>query len=551
MNQLDESEVVAEIDTAFRSRGISFVRATVRSFPEEIIIVVEVLASSYDEAVRVAPAVERSLPEKRLIVVRKAPESEINTVGSVKSVNDPRISQLIELLNERSRTSERQASLHYIKDAAENLRVAMARRHHIVFGRRGVGKTALLVEAKHKIEEQGNLVIWANIQSLRGLNASKAFSTIVKRIGELAYQVHHMRERTPHSIKLAKEVFDRVDRVLDTNENDHENTYILVPMVQNLINRLCSENAAELYIFLDDFHYLNMDDQPVFMDLLHGATRDTTAWIKAAGIENQSRVFRPDPPVGMQIGHDALKISLDVTLEEPKKAREFLESILDTFLQELGISNRTGFLATHALDRLVLASAGVPRDLLLLCARAVQIARLRENARTVGIQDVNEAAGEAGSQKLLELEDDAASSAGKAQLRIKAMDIIRTQIIFEKKHTFFLINFRDKSDLPEEYMLLQSLADLRLIHLVKASLSDGENAGEKSEVYMIDLSEYSGSRLRKDVSVIDLQGDVLVLRKTGLQPTKTVADTSRKLVQIFRSGPEFKLQLLTPLLRNA
>ena len=290
---------------------------------------------------------------------------------------------------------------------------------------------------------------------------------------------------------------------------------------------------------------------PVFFDLLHGATRDTTAWIKAAGIENQSRVFRPDPPVGMQIGHDALKISLDVTLEEPKKARDFLEDVLGTFLQELGIPNRSGFLTGHALDRLVLASAGVPRDLLLLCARAIQIARLRENARTVGTQDVNEAAGEAGSQKLLELEDDAASSVGKAQLRLLAMDIIRREIIFDRKHSFFRVNFRDKSNLPEEYILLISLADLRLIHLVKASLSDGENAGEKSEVYMIDLSEYSGSRLRQDLSVIDLQGDVLVLRKTGPRPTKTEADTSRKLVQIFRTGPEFKLKLFTALLQNA
>jgi hypothetical protein len=59
---------------------------------------------------------------------------------------------------------------------------------------------------------------------------------------------------------------------------------------------------------------------------------------------------------------------------------------------------------------------------------------------------------------------------------------------------------------------------------------------------MIDLSEYSGSRLKKNISVIELQGDTLLLRKTGPSGTKTVADTPRKLIQIFRVGPEFELK---------
>ena len=51
--------------------------------------------------------------------------------------------------------------------------------------------------------------------------------------------------------------------------------------------------------------------------------------------------------------------------------------------------------------------------------------------------------------------------------------------------------------------------DFRMIHLIKASLSDAHAAGERSEVYMIDLSEYSGSRLKKNLNVIELRGDAL------------------------------------------
>src|SRR5262245_25920851 len=165
----------------------------------------------------------------------------------------------------------------------------------------------------------------------------------------------------------------------------------LVPDAQRLINLLCAERGTDLYLFIDDLHYLAIKEQPVFLDLVHGITRDAAAWVKTAGIRNQCRVFESDPPRGMQLGHDAAVIALDITLEDPKKARKFLSDVLLTYLNAAGISNRSGILSGGALDRLVLASAGVPRDFLLLCARAIQIARLRENARTVGTQDVNEA----------------------------------------------------------------------------------------------------------------------------------------------------------------
>ncbi|UEM12467.1 hypothetical protein J4G43_050170 [Bradyrhizobium barranii subsp. barranii] len=80
-----------------------------------------------------------------------------------------------------------------------------------------------------------------------------------------------------------------------------------------------------------------------------------------------------------------------------------------------------------------------------------------------------------------------------------------------------------------------------MIHLVKSSLSEAHAVGERSEVYMVDLSEYSGSRLKKDLTVIELKGDILVLRKTGKQGKSVDADTARKVVQIFRTGPELNL----------
>ncbi|MBR0969609.1 ATP-binding protein [Bradyrhizobium japonicum] len=526
---------------SFAENGVVVRGVEVRSFPGETIYVVEVDPSAFEQAMRTSTQVEGTLGPGNLVVVRQAKVSSQEVASAVHSINDERVSKLIELLNERSRTSEQQPSLEYIKDAAENLRVAVTRRHHLIFGRRGVGKTALLLEVKRRVERASGAVLWINMQVLRGLDANRSFLTVVKRICELPSVLHKQRTLSPASIAKADDLARRVQSLSDLSSLPEQKVAQLIPDAQRLVALLCAEMAGDLFIFIDDLHYLEMKDQPRFLDLLHGITRDTAAWLKVAGIRNQCKTFTDHPPVGLQSGHDAAEITLDITLEEPKKARGFLSNVLQTYLSASNISNRTGVLSPAALDRLVLASGGVPRDFLTVAARSVQIARLRDNARQVGAQDVNEAAGEAGKQKRNDLEEDAAASTGQASVRLTALDRIRRFCIDERHFSFFRIGLRDKNDHTDAYRLLQSLVDLRVIHLVKSSLSEAHEVGERSEVYMVDLSEYSASRLKKDLSVIELKGDILVLRKTGKEGKRVDADTARKVVQVFRTGPEFSL----------
>jgi hypothetical protein len=544
MTDQQDREMIATIERLFADRGFRPVSMSLRAFPGETIVVVELQPDSVPDAIKVSSEIERELPPSFLLVIRKAAISAFEKRGSVTSVNDNRVSNLIELLNERSRTSEHQPSLHYIKDAAENLRIALTRRHHIIFGRRGVGKTALLLEAKRQIERNGALDLWINVQVLRGLDAAHAFLTVVQRLCEKATIIHRARTSAPASAGNATAINRSVSLLLAKSVVPRQQLASIVPRMQQLIGLLCAERGNDLFVFVDDLHYLDMKQQPLFLDLLHGITRDNPAWLKVAGIRNQCRVFTENPPTGLQSGHDAAEIQLDVTLEEPRKARDFLSSLIQTYLNAAGISNRVGFLPNSAIDRLVLASGGVPRDFLVLGARSIQIARLRANARVVGVQDVNEAAGEAGKQKTAELEEDAAASSGQSARHLNALERVRDFTIDEHHHSFFRVNLRDKNNRPEEYRLLQSLMDLRMIHLIKASLSDAHVAGERSEVYMIDLSEYSGSRLKKNLNVIELRGDALVLRTTGKEGRTIVADTPRRVVQIFRAGPLFSLNRL-------
>ena len=546
MTESGNSQIVEKVGHLFADRGFNPITIQVRVFPSETIVVVELDEANVAEAINLSSSIESELPESCIIVVRKAPSLEIAAKrASVRSLNDSRVSRLIELLNERSRTSEHQPSVEYIKDAAENLRVVLTRRHHLIFGRRGVGKTALLLEAKRQIERTGDLHLWTNLQVLRGLDGRRAFMTVLQRLCELPALSAWTRTKPPASIPLAKSIAESVNSLLtSTNVSSHQ-VAALVPRAQQLVALFSAERAINLYLFIDDLHYLEMREQALFLDLLHGITRDNPAWLKVAGIRNQCRVFTDNPPTGLQIGHDAAEISLDITLEEPRKARDFLNSVIETYLRAASIANRARFLPNTAVDRLVLASGGVPRDFLVLGARSIQIARLRPNARLVGVQDVNEAAGEAGKQKLAELEEDAAASSGQSARHLSALAQVREFTIETNHCSFFRVDIRDKNSHSEEYRLLQSLMDLRMIHLIKNSLSDAHIAGERSEVYMIDLSEFSGSRLKKNLNVIELRGDALVLRTTGKDGRTIVADSPRKVVQILRTGPLFALDQLS------
>lgn len=534
----------------FKDRGISPLRVSAKAFPEETVVIVEVDDASSEAAINQASSIEAFLPPNHIIVVRRTADSGDDEKSSIKSLADPKISRLIELLNERSRTSEQLPSLHYINDAAENIRVAVSRRHHVVFGRRGAGKTALLLEAKRQIEASGGLVSWINVQTLRGLSGAAAFLTVARRIAEIPMYESHGRRAVAASAASAQRLTAWMQKLLLVSNLEASMVAPIVPDVQRLISMICAEKGADLFVFLDDVHYLSPKEQPVFLDLVHGITRDAPAWIKIAGIRNQCRLFESTPPTGLQQGHDVAVVPLDVTLEDPQKAKEFLVGVLQTYLHAAGIGNRSGVLSAQAVDRLILASAGVPRDFLLLCARAIQLARGRERARTVGTQDVGEAVAEAGKQKLSDIEDDAASALGTAKIRLDALAIIRDFTISENHISFFRIDYRDKAAHPEEYGLVQSLMDLRMVHLVKASLSEAHAAGERSEVYLIDLSQYSSFRFKLDLNVLELHGEVLALRKTGEQQPSIVGNTPRRLVQIFRTGPHLELQKFSHLIEE-
>lgn len=529
----------------------------VRSYPEETNYIVYVA----DEDLAPAAAVGNTLDDvlagqlpRAFVVVRRAPSELVdspNTKRLVKGVQDSRATDLIRLISARSRVSLSQPSLSYVRDAEANISAVTAGRHHLIFGRRGAGKTALLVEARQQLQREGAITAWVNVQTLRNESSDRVVLYVLEQLlSEVLANMRHVRPESVVSLDL-NQTFDHVRNLLSQGEVPRSDVTALVPRVQRALSRCLDIDGASAFLILDDFYYLPRDEQPGVLDLLHGCVRDCNAWLKVASIRHLTRWFQSSPPLGLQTIHDADTIDLDVTLQDPGRAQEFLENVLQRYASHVGIPVLTRLFSSAALDRLVLASGAVPRDYLVLASSAIAKAQNRQNATLVGVQDVNQAAGDAAGAKLQELEDDMASNVGTADRTLMALKAVRDFCLEEKAFTYFLITYRDKENCAAEYNLLTDLMDVRLVHLLDAGVSDPHAAGQRSEAFLLDLSQYSGSRLKQRIQVLDFSKGRVVSKQTRTSGAPKVGNTPRQVISILRGAPVFQLERLSGIVHGA
>lgn len=182
---------------------------------------------------------------------------------------------------------------------------------------------------------------------------------------------------------------------------------------------------------------------------------------------------------------------------------------------------------------------------MVLAVSAINRALRRPKARVAGVQDVNQAAGDAASSKIQELEEDMAANSGVAQRTLQTLAVVRSFCLDETSFTYFLVGYRDKESNVQAYSRLTDLMDVRLIHLVDAGVSDPSQAGSRFEAYMLDLSQFSGSRLKQKINVLDFEDGLFVSKQTRNAAAAQTGGTSRELIGILRKSPVFELSRLS------
>ena len=499
-------------------------------------------------------------------------------------LDSPEIDALATLAEEVAR-STKEGVKRFVEPASGTLRRAKSARHHLVFGRRGSGKTSLLSKAAHDLEAADRPIAFVDLEPFKGHSYPDVLiSVLIVSFGLFKTWVETAAERPEvrrslrnlfgliksrgdgFDAKAARELSKRIEEVIEklkaqlraadgaalqrvTREEQESSlegsvrSGVSVPSVveatsriavsdgirsgeevqeryqrskidflrqsileyQGILGQLSRLSSGSSYLFFDDLHYIPRRDQPRLLDYFHAIAKGNDAWLKIGTIHHRSQWYiHGDPPSGLKLGDDAEAIDLDLTLDSYAVTKEFLITVLNGLVKECSAPPIGEFMATGAVDRLVLASGGVARDFLGLFWRSISEARERlklqprhHRGPKIGAEDVNLAAGTYGDRKLEEFRRDALDD---QQTLEEAFGKVREFCIIDAKANCFLLDHDASGD---GIALIQELVDLRLLHLVRPRVTVSGRTGEVYRAYLLDVSQYTGSRARRGFEMVD------------------------------------------------
>lgn len=438
-----------------------------------------------------------------------------------------------------------------------------ARRHHMLTGRRGTGKSTLLHVVRKRLEKKGVAVATVDMERFKGREFPDVLIEILIALLAAMRPEVRFKHLWPDQLlksretKLRKELLAalndpqsltrRIERTASRKsklgvggsgaaawqgvgfkstggiEHAKDSTSIaaaqyeelkiqrlqqLAPRISEVLKSLV-DRTAEKYalIFIDDYYFVRLADQPNVLGYLHQVCKGTGVWLKIGGVGSRLNPFVDgDPPVGMQLTQDMDGLALDVTLDDFATAQGFLEKMLDGVMEPHGISTPQLF-TDESRNRMVLACGGaVARDYITLTDDAIDEAVERmSKAKTykedavvrITSADVQRAVRKRMNNKEQEsLGLDAGADAGLLSARWRDIcDFIR-----ESGEIVFILVKQADLDGTTWGKEVQQLENLRLLHRIKDAIPNTMGwRGIKTMVFMVDLGQIANQRLRTKI----------------------------------------------------
>lgn len=493
-----------------------------------------------------------------------------------------KVDRLALLVEEATRSTE-EGIKRFVEPATGTLRRAKSRQHHIIFGRRGSGKTSLLKKAAADLCADRRPIAYVDLETfkeqsypdvllstlvvsfeefIKWLSSSISRRSLIDILRNRQYDsspvdrkqcknlIDTLRQKI-RQLRLQLELVDNAEVNVITRQGqtivrqDEMGTQIGIGEVgfsgkksgteessssEEITEAFCrskidflNKNVSEYkkiftgisnltegssYLFLDDLYHIRKTDQAKVLDYFHRIAKGSNLWLKVGTIRHRTVHYIPgDPPVGIKIGDDADQIDLDLSLEKYHLTKYFLVEILNKFVTESGIRSIRDLMTDNAINRLVLASGGVARDFLGVFRRSIDFALergidhkssgRRRAGTKIGVEDTNKAAGEYDSIKRSEFKKDTRDDQPTLEGQF---DRIKAFCIDQANASLFLLN---KDSSGEEIRLIKELVDLRLIHLVRSRVTVSSRRKEIFEAYMLDVSQYTGSRKKRGLDIIE------------------------------------------------
>jgi Cdc6-like AAA superfamily ATPase len=264
--------------------------------------------------------------------------------------------------------------------------------NHIVYGRRGAGKSSLLAFFMHCLRQEKKPYAWVAMQTY---NNREDIHVVTDVLMEVVEQLQKYNIDNIDNIATADLNNARLKLELLADETDDK-------IVENKLNRLrpkirkalalIAEKYGSIFIFIDDVHVIKQELQPVLLSNLYAICRDNRTFLKISGIEQFVKTYE---------SFNAQEIRLDYNLTMLEKSKNHIKSILDAYAIYCALPDISYLCGKGVLDRLVQVAAGVPGDALDIFSQAIARST-RKDEKKVSISSINAAASEMAERKLVQ-----------------------------------------------------------------------------------------------------------------------------------------------------
>jgi hypothetical protein len=457
-------------------------------------------------------------------------------------MSDP-VVELRRLIQENSRIQKGSSiEIDYV-DVTHALADAMTRQNHVVFGRRGCGKS-LLLEKVRKGVGQDIRAIYINCEDYKHHSfpnvlveiLDAVFTEIEDHLGgwfgkkkrlkslvtDLRKELASLRAKED---ELTKKVTTRAETekkasinagagvpqaqaalgLSSTRKESVEAEYQtfddkvrelnqILPRLKKMIEQFfkLSQRVRVIFIELDDFYQLRRPIQPYVADYVHRLCKDLPLFFKVGTLRHSSSLYadRHHQPIGAQERHDYQPINIDYTLADFTKTSAQIRKILHEYASKAGMKPGEADLLFkgEGFNRLVLASGGVPRDFLSLLLEA--LAEKPPGDERIGKDDVRGLSLSTFQHRIEELKAD--SEEKDHDVLIRGIYAIR-KLCLDRKTNVFLVADKTLQEQGAIKDLLNRLVDYRIIHLVATALTHKSQPGTFT-AYMIDIGAYANLR---------------------------------------------------------
>ena len=425
---------------------------------------------------------------------------------------------------------------------------AVARQNHVIFGRRGCGKTLLLHASASQLQEstrrvylncedfkhhsfpnvlieileaiflelQNNLSGWFGKKAkqreiisgirekLKHLRESpdvleeqvtRAASAEQSRASASGVSGEAGRERARVSVGMstkdnAKQSIAETSQFARSTEKMRKLNDMLPGIKQQLRDFFGLTNKVQTIILqVDDFYHLRLADQPFVIDYIHRLCKDLPMYFKVATLRHASSLFveRERQPIGVQERHDFLPIDIDFTFENFGATEKQLRRIFHAYGHKVGLraDEVDNFFKGDGFTRLIFAGGGVPRDCLSMFLDA-QVAAQDTGDGRIGKDTVRLLSLQTFEHRIKDLKKD--SHADQQDALLRGIYAIR-EFCLSNKSNAFVIEERELRDSPILNELVYRLLDYRIVHMAASAFTHKTHPGTYRS-FVIDVGCY-------------------------------------------------------------